>query len=44
MEQTKFAYSVLRKVFGKQIKAIEDQGIKQVETLKDLKPWKMKKT
>ena len=38
MEQTKFAYSPLDKAFEKQIKAIENQGIKQVEALKVLKP------
>ena len=34
----KFTYSLLGKAFEKQIKAIEDQGIKQVEALKALKP------
>ena len=38
IEQDKFAYSRLGKAFEKQIKTIEDQGIKQVETLKALKP------
>ena len=37
IEQAKFSYSPLGKAFGKQIKAIEDQGIKQVEALKALK-------
>ena len=37
IEQAKFTYSPLSKVFGKQIKIIEDQGIKQVEALKTLK-------
>ena len=32
--QAKFTYSSLRKAFEKQIKTIEDQGIKQVEALK----------
>ena len=34
IEQTKFTYSPLGKAFGKQIKAIEDQGEKQAEDLK----------
>ena len=38
IEQAKFAYSPLGKVFRKQVKNIEDQGIKQVEALKALKP------
>ena len=38
IEQTKFTYSPLRKAFEKQIKTIEDQGQKQVDALKDLKP------
>ena len=33
----KFTYSLLGKAFEKQIKAIEDQGIKQIEALKALK-------
>ena len=37
-EQTKFTYSPLGKVFDKQIKTIEDQGKKQVDALKKLKP------
>ena len=32
--QAKFTYSSLRNAFEKQIKTIEDQGIKQVEALK----------
>ena len=36
-EQAKFTYSPFGKSFEKQIKAIEDQGIKQVEALKALK-------
>ena len=36
--QEKFTYSPLGKYFEKQIKIIEDQGKKQVDTLKDLKP------
>ena len=38
IKQAKFAYSPLGKAFKKQIKTIEDQGEKQVEALKDLKP------
>ena len=38
IKQTKFAYYPLGKAFEKQIKTIEDQGEKQVEDLKDLKP------
>ena len=38
IEQDKFTYSPLQKTFEKQIKAIEDKGIKQVEALKSLKP------
>ena len=37
-EQARFTYSPLGKAFEKQIKAIEDQGQKQVDPLKDLKP------
>ena len=38
IEQAKFTCSPLGKAFEKQIKAIEDQGQKQVEALKELKP------
>ena len=38
IEQTKFTYSPLGKAFDKQIKAIEDQGKKQVDALENLKP------
>ena len=38
IEQAKFTYSPLGKTFEKQRKTIEDQGIKQVEALKVLKP------
>ena len=38
IEQTKFTYSPLGKAFDKQIKTIEDQGKKQVDALKKLKP------
>ena len=38
IEQAKFTYSSLGKAFKKQIKTIEDQGEKQVEVLKVLKP------
>ena len=37
-EQAKFTYSTLGKAFKKQIKTIEDQGEKQIDALKDLKP------
>ena len=36
--QAKFTYFPLEKAFEKQIKTIEDQGKKQVEVLKELKP------
>ena len=38
IEQAKFTYSPLGKAFEKQIKTIEDQGQKQVEVLRVLKP------
>ena len=38
IEQTKFTYSPLGKVFDKQIKTIEDHGKKQFEDLENLKP------
>ena len=38
IEQAKFTYSPLGKAFEKQIKTIEDQGKKQVDALKNLKP------
>ena len=38
IEQAKFTYSPLGKAFEKQIKTIEDQGTKQAEDLKSLKP------
>ena len=37
IEQAIFAYSPLRKAFDKQIKAIADQGKKQVDALNTLK-------
>ena len=37
IEQSKFTYSPLNKAFEKQIKTIEDWGIKQAEALKNLK-------
>ena len=37
IEQTDFTYSPLGKAFDKQIKAIEDQGKKQVDALNTLK-------
>ena len=42
IEQAKFTYSPLGKAFEKQIKKIEDQGQKQVEALKNLKPKEQK--
>ena len=38
IKQAKFIYYPLEKAFEKQTKAIEDQGIKQIEVLKALKP------
>ena len=38
IERGRFTYSPLGKAFEKQIKTIEDQGEKQFEALKDLKP------
>ena len=38
IEQTQFIFSPLRKAFEKQTKTIEDQGKKQVDALKSLKP------
>ena len=40
IEQAKFTYSPLGEAFEKQIKTIKDQGIKQIEALKALKPKK----
>ena len=37
IEQAKFTYPPLGKAFEKQIKAIEDKGIKQVQALKAFK-------
>ena len=37
IEQAKFTYSPSEKVFKKQIKTIENQGKKQVDTLENLK-------
>ena len=42
IEQTKFTYSPLGKAFDKQIKAIEDQGKKQVDALEKLKTKEIK--
>ena len=42
IEQAKFTYSPLRKAFEKQTKTIEDQGQKQVDFLKTLKPQNLK--
>ena len=38
IEQARFTYSSLGKAFEKQIKTIENQGKKQVDALKRLKP------
>ena len=38
IEQAKFTYSPLGKVFEKQIKTSKDQGKKQVDALEGLKP------
>ena len=38
IERAKFTYPPLGKAFEKQIKTIEHQGEKQINTLKDLKP------
>ena len=38
IEQAKLTYSPLEKAFEKQIKVIENQGEKQIDALKDLKP------
>ena len=38
IEQAKFTYSPLGKVFEKQVKTIEDQGQKQIDALESLKP------
>ena len=38
IEQAKFTYSPLGKAFEKQVKAIEDQGKKQVDAWENLKP------
>ena len=43
IEQAKFIYSPFCKAFEKQIKTIEDQGIKQVEAFKDLQLEENKK-
>ena len=42
IEQAKFIYFPLGKAIEKQIKTIEDQGEKQVQALKDLKPKEQK--
>ena len=38
IEQAKFTYTPLGKTFEKQTRTIEDQGKKQVDALKKLKP------
>ena len=42
IEQDKFTYSLLGKAFEKQTKTIEDQGKKQISTLKSLESLKSK--
>ena len=42
IEQAMFTYSPLEKAFEKQTKTIEDQGQKQADALKTLKPKKLK--
>ena len=42
MEQAKFTYSPLGKVFEKQTKTIKDQGQKQIDALEFLKPREVK--
>ena len=44
IEQAKSTYSLLGKAFEKQTKAIEDQGEKEVNSLKDLKDNKKANT
>ena len=44
IEQAKFIYSPLGKAFEKQIKTVEDQGKKQIDGLKDLKPKEQTKS
>ena len=43
IEQARFTYSPVGKAFEKQIKTIEDEGEKQVDALKKLKPKKQAK-
>ena len=38
IEQARFTYSLSGKAFEKQIKTIEDQGQKHIDTLESLKP------
>ena len=42
IEQAKFTYSPLGKAFEKQTKTIENQGEKQTDALKSLKPEEIK--
>ena len=44
IEQAKFTYSPLGKVFEKQIKTIEDQGEKQIKALEGFKEKRTKET
>ena len=43
IEQAKFTYSPLGKLFKKEIQTIEDQGKKQIDALESLKPKEQKK-
>ena len=43
IEHAKFIFSLLGKAFEKQIKTIEDQGRKQIEASKVLKPVEHRK-
>ena len=44
IEQARFTYSPLGKAFEKQIQTIKDQGEKQIDVLKDLKPKEQTKS
>ena len=44
IEQAKFTFLLWETGFKRQLKTIEDQGKKQVETLKDLKPKETRKS
>ena len=44
IEEARFTYSPLGKAFEKQIQTIKDQGEKQIDVLKDLKPKEQTKS